>query len=210
MAGKIYLANGQVDIAVKHYHRAIQDDRDNSVSYAGLGEALTFQNRLDEALRYTLLAIEGQPMNEKLHNNAGFTLIRQGKFDEAIPRLQEALRLAPDYAKAHSNLGGALLLTGTHRIDEAIHHLREAVRLEPGNQSARENLNYALAQKTEVKRAEDRNSKNRVQGPGSRYRQEKRKKGIGGKHSPMPFVLCLLSFSRDPGPLTLYPGPFLT
>jgi tetratricopeptide (TPR) repeat protein len=146
--GKIYLAKGDADKAMVHFNMALRTVSDSDPTSSGI---LIFQNRLDEALRYTLQAMETQPRNEKLYNNAGYILIRQGKIDEAISQFREAVRIAPGYAKAHSNLGAALMQR--NRIDEAIHHFEAALRLEPGNQSARENLNYALAQKKEVKKS---------------------------------------------------------
>jgi tetratricopeptide (TPR) repeat protein len=146
--GKIYLAKGDADKAMYHFNMALRTVSDSDPTSSGI---LIFQNRLDEALRYTLQAMETQPRNEKLYNNAGYILIRQGKIDEAISQFREAVRIAPGYAKAHSNLGAALMQR--NRIDEAIQHFEVALRLEPGNQSARENLNYALAQKKEVKKS---------------------------------------------------------
>jgi protein O-mannosyl-transferase len=146
--GKIYLAKGDADKAMNHFNAALRAVSDSDPTSSGI---LIFQNRLDEALRYTLQAMETQPRNEKLYNNAGYILIRQGKIDEAISQFREAVRIAPGYAKAHSNLGAALMQR--NRIDEAIQHFETALRLEPGNQSARENLNYALAQKKGVKKS---------------------------------------------------------
>jgi Flp pilus assembly protein TadD len=145
--GKIYLAKGDADKAMYHFNMALRTVSDSDPTSSGI---LIFQNRLDEALRYTLQAMETQPRNEKLYNNAGYILIRQGKIDEAISQFREAVRIAPGYAKAHSNLGAALMQR--NRIDEAIQHFETALRLEPRNQSARENLNYALAQKQKTKK----------------------------------------------------------
>ena len=113
--GKIYLAKGDADKSMYHFNLALRTLSDNDPSSAGMGQALIFQNRLDEALRFTLRAMETQPRNEKLYNNAGYILIRQGKVDEAIVQFKEAVRLAPGYAKAHSNLGAALMQKKPHR-----------------------------------------------------------------------------------------------
>jgi tetratricopeptide (TPR) repeat protein len=146
--GKIYLAKGDADKAMVHFNMALRTVSDSDPTSSGI---LIFQNRLDEALRYTLQAMETQPRNEKLYNNAGYILIRQGKIDEAISQFREAVRIAPGYAKGHSNLGAALMQR--NQIDEAIQHFETALRLEPGNQTARENLNYALARKKEEKKS---------------------------------------------------------
>ena len=77
-----------------------------------LGNALSEQGKLDEAIACYRRAIELDPKFALAHNNLGVALQDQGKLDEAIACYRKAIELDPKCAPAHSNLGDALEATG--------------------------------------------------------------------------------------------------
>jgi tetratricopeptide (TPR) repeat protein len=107
-----------------------------------LGNALTANGQLEEAIAEYREALRLKSDFETAHNNLGITLHDQGKFDEAIAEFREALRLKPDDAKAHHNL--SLDLKAKGRLDDAIAELREELRLEPDYADAHSDLGEAL------------------------------------------------------------------
>ena len=74
---------------------------DDAGAHYRLGNALTDQGKLEEAIAEYRTAIRLKPDYADAHTNLGAALNDQGKFAEAIPELREAIRLKPDYAGAH-------------------------------------------------------------------------------------------------------------
>ncbi len=73
-------------------------------AHNNLGNALTDQGKLDEAVAAYRKALELKPDYAEAHNNLGLALMNQGKLDEAVTAYRKALELEPDHANAHNNL----------------------------------------------------------------------------------------------------------
>jgi tetratricopeptide (TPR) repeat protein len=67
-----------------------------------LGNALSHQGRLDEAITEYRRAIRLNPANASAHRSLGTALHDQGKADEAVAELREAIRLNRDRAGPRS------------------------------------------------------------------------------------------------------------
>jgi tetratricopeptide (TPR) repeat protein len=120
-------------------------------AHNNLGQALSRQGRMDEAMVEWRKALEGNPLDAKPHNNLGKALFEKGAVDEAMAEYRKALEINPGYADAHFNLGRALFQKGD--VDAAIAHWQRAVEINPNFAEARNNLGVALFQKGQVDEA---------------------------------------------------------
>jgi len=116
-----------------------------------LGNELTDQGRLPEAIEHFRLALEANPNSSMAHNNLGVALAELGRIEEAIPHFQEALRLNPRYASACNSLGAARVRQG--QLAEALRCFRQALELDRYNAEIHCNLGGALALRGELPEA---------------------------------------------------------
>src|SRR5262249_20461040 len=100
---------------------------DFALAYSNLGNALSDQRRLDEAVAAYRKAIDLKPDLAEAHNNLGIALGEQKKPDEAVAAYRRAIQIRRDYAEAHCNLGCALCDQG--RFAEGLAELREGDKL---------------------------------------------------------------------------------
>jgi tetratricopeptide (TPR) repeat protein len=143
-AGDLLLAEGNLDVAVSHYRRAIELDPNYVQAYNNLGVALARQGKLDEAVLQYSRATELKPDHFEAFNNWGVALSRAGRFDDAATRFERALAIRSDYADAQVNWGNALVRQGKPR--EAMAHYAAALRIDAGLVEAHLNGGVALAQ----------------------------------------------------------------
>jgi Flp pilus assembly protein TadD len=122
---------------------ALEVNADNDVAHYLLGDWLTKQGRLQEAMAHYSEALRLKPDNAEAHDSMGFALASQGRFSDAISQYSEALRLKPAFAAAHCNLGLAMANEG--RVEEGIGEISEALRINPDFVEARNNLGIVLA-----------------------------------------------------------------
>jgi Flp pilus assembly protein TadD len=73
-----------------------------------LGQALSEQGRLNEAMIHFREALRLSPNYAEAHNNLGSALAQQGKLELAIPHFYTSLKILPDFAEAHNNLAQQL------------------------------------------------------------------------------------------------------
>ena len=121
---------------------ALEVNADNDVAHYLLGDWLTKQGRVQEAMTHYTEALRLKPENAEAHDSMGFALASKGKFSEAIAQYSEALRLKPAFAAAHCNLGLAMANVG--RTEEGIAEISEALRINPDFVEARNNLGIVL------------------------------------------------------------------
>jgi tetratricopeptide (TPR) repeat protein len=107
-----------------------------------LGNALSRQGRLDEAVRMYRRALVLQPRSAEGHQNLGHVLLDLGQSESAAACCRSAIELKPDYAEAHETLGSALLDLG--RIADAAASYRRALRIAPQFAETHNNLGCAL------------------------------------------------------------------
>src|SRR5262249_8158726 len=111
--------------------------------HSNLGNALSAQGKLDEAVAVHRAAISIKPDFAEAHSNLGSALAAQGKLDEAVAAYRQAIRIKPDFAQAHSNLGNALTRQG--KLDEAGAPYPRAIRIQTHLPQAHSNLGLVLA-----------------------------------------------------------------
>ena len=115
----------------------------NYVADFNLGNALSRQGNLDEAIQHFERALQLNPGFAEAHCSLGVALATLVKLDEAIQHFERALQLNPDFAEGHYNLGFALATQG--KWDEAVQHYERALQFKPDDVKAHCNLGVALA-----------------------------------------------------------------
>ena len=122
---------------------SIRTQANNRTAHLNLGQALSEQGRLDEAITHFQEALRLSPNYAEAHNNLGTALVQKGKLDMAVPHFYTALRILPDFGEAHNNLAVALARQG--RLEEATKHYSAAAQLNPSSAEVHNNLAVALA-----------------------------------------------------------------
>jgi Flp pilus assembly protein TadD len=107
-------------------------------THNNLGNILSDQGKLDEAISHFSEALRLDPESDKVHYNLGSALRKKGKIGEAITHYQEALRINPHHLEARNNLGNALVDKG--EFEEAVDHFSAALRLDPNSKEVHYNL----------------------------------------------------------------------
>jgi tetratricopeptide (TPR) repeat protein len=92
---------GKNDEALREFVQANPNDFNIRVR---LGETLTRQGKLTEAISQLEEALRIKPDNADVHNNLGLLLLMTGEPEKSIPHFSTALRLKPDLAVAQDNL----------------------------------------------------------------------------------------------------------
>lgn len=144
--GMYYLRrNSTLDKALALLQRAVTEDPDSPVTYAGLAEARWYQYRLarDQAwLDRTRESLrQGEDLNPDFganHRIEGYLGYAEGFYERAVAEFQRAIELDPKDGSAHMWLGLTYDVTG--HAEEAIAELEKAVALEPEYARTYQNL----------------------------------------------------------------------
>ena len=135
---------GHIEMAIEHYHQAIEIEPNWCDTWYNLGAALDAQGRPDEAIAHYRRAIQLNPDYAYALNNLGNALAAKGQWDEAIESYRRAVRSDPNYSWALNNLGVALAVRG--RLEEAIQAYQRAIKINPERASTCMNLGITLGQ----------------------------------------------------------------
>jgi tetratricopeptide (TPR) repeat protein len=111
-------------------------------AYYNLGDALSQNGQVDEAMVQFQKALDINPRSTRTLYNLGNALLQKGQLDDAIVQFKRALEIDPNYAQAHNNLGNALFRKG--QIDDAIVQYQKAVALKPDYAEAHNDLGNAF------------------------------------------------------------------
>lgn len=146
LSGLGILARGQTEIwhdSEKLWRYALSIDEGSSYGHNNLGNSLSIQGKVDEAIAHFRRGLQIDPDSADLWYNLGNALARQGKSQEAEICLLRALDLNFQYADAHYDLGNLLASGG--KLEDAAAHFREALRMDPAYAQAHNNLGSVLA-----------------------------------------------------------------
>jgi len=123
----------------------------NYVMENNLGEALTQQKQMEEALEHFREALRMRPDNFRTYNNIGTTLKYLGKVPEGLPYLEQAAAMCPKSAEVHANLGSAYY--DLKRLDEAAEQFQISVRENPYYADAYNALGAVLSEQGKIDEA---------------------------------------------------------
>ena len=112
------------------FERALHVTKENFLAHVGVGNELTKQNRINEAISHFQASINinpKNPANYMAYVSLGNALSLQNKKTEAIAAFKAALNINPQNDGAYYRLGLVLFQTG--RADEAIAEYQKAIAL---------------------------------------------------------------------------------
>ena len=135
-------AEGRLDEATDHYHRAIALQPDYPPAYNNLATALRAKGQIADAVTTYQQALRLRPEYPEAQYNLANALMDAGKPAEAVDHFRIALQTIPASVDVHNNLGIALM--GQGKRDEAIAEFREALQVDPDSVKAHRNLADAL------------------------------------------------------------------
>ena len=111
--GDMYMAQGDLDKAIKTYCDAITVDSENFLSYAKAGLALWEKDYLEESIVAFHKSIELNPDFEIAQNNLGVVYLDGiGDPKSSIEYFKNAIDINPNYTLAYFNLGRAYQIIG--------------------------------------------------------------------------------------------------
>jgi len=130
--GKLALAEGDVDGAVRHFQKAVKQQPADHVAPILLANCLSRRGERAAAVQTLWEAIERVPVAvADLHLELGKIYMAMGKFDDALKRYEAASAMRPVNPVALSNLGLLLLQKGEKA--KAMATLRAARKQFPSN-----------------------------------------------------------------------------
>ncbi len=100
------------DQAEKHFRKAVKIYPQFDAAIAGLGQALSNQDRWDEAERLVIPALENAPQHPALLRLRASVYQHAKRYVESIPLLRRALTLDPHSEAGHVLLARAEFMTG--------------------------------------------------------------------------------------------------
>ena len=111
--GDLFMAQGDLDRAIKIYCDAISIDPENYLSYAKTGLALWEKDYLEESIVAFHKSIELNPDFEIAQNNLGVVYLDgMGDPKESVDYFKKAININPNYTLAYFNLGRAYQAIG--------------------------------------------------------------------------------------------------
>jgi tetratricopeptide (TPR) repeat protein len=129
--GRIYEAQGKLDLAEKQYREALAKDRKSATSLLLLGDLSYRTGNYAEAESAYKQAIHLQPGNGDIYNNLCWVYLSQNAgIEKAEDLIKKAMTAVPEHRAYYADTLGTILLR-LGRIDESITTLKEAVALLP-------------------------------------------------------------------------------
>jgi tetratricopeptide (TPR) repeat protein len=139
----VFLAAGNLELAVSLAQQATVLAPDFFVPYVNLGNALQASEQFEEAVSAFQKAITLNSENHAVFNNLSSVLNALARHEDALEACTEAITLLSDFPEAHNNMGNAL--AGLGNLEEAMASYRKALKLRPKYSDAHYNLGTALA-----------------------------------------------------------------
>jgi serine/threonine-protein kinase len=133
---------------VRYYTAALALRPDIARLHFALGNALTGEGILDEAMAHILQGLKLDPNDAHGHSSLAVCYQRQDKIDEAILALTRAVELEPDEPFYLNGLAADYVIKGEN--DRAEELLRKAVALDPRHPESNFNLGARLAARKEL------------------------------------------------------------
>ncbi len=119
-----------VQKGTEYFQRAIEEDPNYALAYAGLGDCHNYLSHRDEAKKAVLKALELDEELGEAHASLGFfRFLYDWDFAGAEREFERALALSPNYAEAHHWY--AIYLANVGRHDQAGSEANLAVELDP-------------------------------------------------------------------------------
>lgn len=99
-----YLREGNSQMALRYFNKAILLDKKFAPAYFGIAYVHSVNNDLDLAIKNYKKSIELEPGYSHSYSNLGLALLYSGKPKEAYKMIRKALKIDPDNGDAHVNM----------------------------------------------------------------------------------------------------------
>jgi len=136
--GILAAREGDTDLAIEHFERALQIDPDHSVALQNLGSAYRQKKDWPQAKRALEKALALNPDDPEANYSLAMVYAQTNDASRAYEYLQKALLARPDYPEALNNLG--ILYLRTQRPQEAKQSFADSIQRAPAYDQAYLNL----------------------------------------------------------------------
>jgi tetratricopeptide (TPR) repeat protein len=136
--GILAAREGNTDLAIQHFQRALQIDPDHSVALQNLGNAYRQKKDWPQAKRVLEKALALNPDDAEANYGLAMVYAQNNDSARAYEYFQKALAARPAYPEALNNLG--ILYLRTRRSEEAKQSFADSIRLAPAYDQAYLNL----------------------------------------------------------------------
>jgi peroxiredoxin/regulator of sirC expression with transglutaminase-like and TPR domain len=126
-AGNRLLEKGMMELAMKQYEKAVQENPDIFEAHLHLGNIYLAQKKTEEANAAFSQAIKLKPKSAEAYTGLGYAFFLQEQQKEAVEMLQTALKLNPKLARAHYSLGR--IYEEQKRIEDALKEYKIALKI---------------------------------------------------------------------------------
>jgi tetratricopeptide (TPR) repeat protein len=149
--GRIHLRNGELDLALREFRKALELDPRNADALLNLASIQGARGRSSEAERLIKRALQANPNSLAALSQLAEVKRDQGDLDEALRLFEEALSIDDSPPFLHLGYGDVLQRAG--RYEDAIAAFRMVLQLEPDSFKARYNLGVTYANQGATERA---------------------------------------------------------
>ena len=136
--GILAAREGEFDLAIQYFQRALQIDPEHTIALQNLGNAYRQKKDWAQAKRVLERALALSPDDPEANYSLGMVYAQQNDTEHAYDYLQKALAFRPAYPEALNNLG--ILYLHTRRPEEAKRSFEQAIRVAPAYDQAYLNL----------------------------------------------------------------------
>ena len=136
--GILAAREGNFDLAIQHFRRALQIDPEHSIALRNLGSAYRQKKDWTQAKSVLEHAIALNPDDPEANYSLGMVYAQQNDTERAYDYLEKALASRPAYPEALNNLG--ILYLRTRRPEEGKRSFEESIRVAPTYDQAYLNL----------------------------------------------------------------------
>src|SRR6266436_204659 len=136
--GILAAREGNTDLAIEHFERALEIDPDHSVALQNLGSAYRQKKDWPQAKRLLEKALSLNPDDPEANYSLAMVYAQSNDSDRAYEYFQRALVARPAYPEALNNLG--ILYLRTRRPEQAKQSFADSIRLAPAYDQAYLNL----------------------------------------------------------------------
>lgn len=132
--GNALEGNGQIDLALADYEKALKNNPQSAEALCGRGSALAQKGEYDRAIADLDAALKADPKNVKALASRGYALSKKKEYDRAIEDYTEAIKLGSDGGRIYRLRCSAYREKG--QFDLAIQDCDEAINRDPNDAAA--------------------------------------------------------------------------
>ncbi len=129
--GEAYRDNGQYDLALADFNKAIASDPKYAQGYNSRGQLYAMRGNIDAALQDFLKVIDLNPRFDEAYNNIGIIYSIKKDKEKALSYFKQAIEIDPTNVEAHYNLGDFYYAQG--QFEQAFEHFQKVIALNPNS-----------------------------------------------------------------------------